>query len=85
MTKKGLKHVWRARTSKIDFLQGNGGFFGVSLILNTDMANRFCKNLEKCLRMAEKNREREIEILAHWGRKKPGRGYLLRNRVKTSE
>ncbi len=82
MAKKGLAHEWRARTSEIDFLRTEGGVYGVILTLNTEMAKRFCRNIERSVKLAEANRKDEIEILAHWGKKKAGRGYLLRNRVK---
>lgn len=82
MAKKGLAHEWRARTSEIDFLRKEGGFYGVILTLSTDMAKRFCRNIERCVKLAETNRKGEIEIMAHWGKKKAGGGYLLRNRVK---
>lgn len=87
--RKGLGHMWEARTKEVDFLKDQGGFFGAQLNLDLDNALKFSKNISDAVKMAKnpKFNKNMIEIHAHWGkktrygRKKRDLGFLLKTKV----
>ena len=85
----GLKisHEWQTKSTEVDFLKNDGGFFAVSLTLSLENALKMQRDIRDCLKNARKFSKSEIEVIAHWGRKtrasgeKKG-GYLVKTTVK---
>ncbi|MBI2165179.1 MAG: hypothetical protein HYU29_02095 [Chloroflexi bacterium] len=73
----GPNHQWQARTEEVDFLKNEGGHYAVSLTLDMDNAKKLAKDLTLCMKNAQKNKRKRIQIIAHWGRRSP-EGFLLR-------
>jgi len=82
-----ISHEWQGRSNEVNFLKGDGGIFALSLTLSVENVILLRKNLALCLKNAEKFHQKEIEVIAHWGKKTRSSGerksgYLLKTKVK---
>ena len=82
-----INHEWQAKSTEVDFLKNDGGFFAVSLTLSLENALKMHHDIGECLKNARKFKKNEIEVIAHWGRKTKAtgdnkRGYLVKTKVK---
>ena len=82
-----VTHEWQSKSSEVDFIKNDGGFFAVSLTLSAENALKLQRDIRDCLKNSRKFNKKEIEIIAHWGKRtKSGSGesagYRLRTKVK---
>jgi len=73
----GARRVWHCHSYAVDFLRKEGGPYGVELVLDSSNVKKLRSALKTCLGMAESAGKDKIQINAHWGRQRSGKGFKL--------
>jgi len=76
----GAKKTWHNHYQRVDFLRKKGGPYAVRLVLTLENADKLRKDLNHCVKLAQRHDRDSIEIDAHFGNQTRD-GFRLRTRV----